>query len=129
MGGCAQSSRRSGLNTRAQCRPEPLSVENCSMVYPNRVICCLAVLSRCRTRRHTAGSAPPTPRYLAPFLDVARPNAPLEHYTLLQQSRFLETEETLANDDVIQEIDLKNLCSGHYTPGEMHIRLRRTRVA
>jgi hypothetical protein len=33
----------------------------------------------------------------------------LEHYTLLQKSRFLETEETLANDDVIQEIDLKNL--------------------
>jgi len=33
--------------------------------------------------------------------------------TLLQKSRFLETEETSANDDVIQEIDLKNLCSGH----------------
>jgi hypothetical protein len=36
-----------------------------------------------------------------------------ELYTLLQKSCFLETEKALADDDVIQEIDLKNPCSGH----------------
>jgi hypothetical protein len=47
----------------------------------------------------------------------------LEHYTLLQQSRFLETEETLANDDVIQEIDLKNLSSRCDARSDFSIRL------
>jgi hypothetical protein len=32
-------------------------------------------------------------------------------YKCLQKSCFLETEETLADDDVIQEMDLKNLRS------------------
>jgi hypothetical protein len=50
--------------------------------------------------------------YLAPFSTPPAQRL-LEHSALLQQSRFLETEETPANDDVIQEIDLKELCSGH----------------
>jgi hypothetical protein len=49
----------------------------------------------------------------------------LENYTLLEQSRFLETEETPPNDDVIQEIDLKNLCSGRNALGDFEIRFRR----
>ena len=44
---------------------------------------------------------------------------------LLQKSRFLETEETpaagrrLADDDVIQEMDLKNLRSRRDALGEL----------
>jgi hypothetical protein len=58
---------------------------------------------------------PYLPRFSVPLLlrPLSRRHGqrPLEHY--LQKSRFLETEETPANDDVIQEIDLKNFCSGH----------------
>ena len=38
---------------------------------------------------------------------------------LLQKFCFLETEETLADDDVIQEIDLKNLRSRRNTLGDL----------
>ena len=37
----------------------------------------------------------------------------------LQESCFLETEVTLADDDVIQEMDLKNLCSRCNALGEL----------
>jgi hypothetical protein len=38
---------------------------------------------------------------------------------ILQQSRFLETEETLADNDMIQEMDLKNLRSRRDSLGEL----------
>jgi len=38
---------------------------------------------------------------------------------LLQKSCFVETEETPANDDVIQEIDLKNLSSRRNALGDL----------
>ena len=37
----------------------------------------------------------------------------------LQKSCFLETEKALADDDVIQKIDLKNLRSRRHALGEL----------
>jgi hypothetical protein len=43
----------------------------------------------------------------------------------LQKSCFLETEETLANDDVVEEIDLENLRRPSDAFGDLSIGFRR----
>jgi hypothetical protein len=59
----------------------------------------------------------PQPRTHRGLFSTHGPNA-LGALHVIQKSRFLETEETLANDDVIQEIDLKNLRRGRNAFGD-----------
>jgi hypothetical protein len=53
--------------------------------------------------------------------DGASQNAqsPFRFYSLLQKSCFLETEETPTDDDVIQEVDLKDLRSRRNALGDL----------